>query len=188
MIITEPSGKERRLPAARHVVFSERRGFTAVSVVISQERLAKLGAVRARIEIGANASLVPVAVEGDRFPQSAREIRQATGPSRALGTRVVDVSGKGQAARVLGTMINALPREGAEDSTRYDTLWAKAAVAGKSTAPNGAGIRQARQAYDQCLNSIKDRATYRLRGCLTALHDKFMRDLSVKYWNTGAGS
>ncbi len=82
----------------------------------------------------------------------------------------------------------ALPREGPEDSTQYEALWAKATVTDGNSGANNAGLGQARQAYDQCISSIKYRATYRLRGCLTIHHDKIMRDMSVKYWSAGAGS
>lgn len=188
LVVTDSFGSERRLPASHHLTFSERRGFTAVSAHMPERRLAELGVVQARIEIGANASLVPVAVDGDTFPQSPEEIRQATGPSRALGTRVVDSSPGGNAARVLGTMVNALPRDGREGGTRYEALWAKAVAAEGNIAANNAGRGLARQAYDQCIRSIKYRATYRLRGCLAIHHDKLMRDLSVRYWKAGAGS
>ncbi len=188
LVVTDISGAERRLPASRHLSFSERRGFTAASAHMPEGRLAELGVVQARLEIGANASLVPVAVDGDKFPQLPEEIRQSTGPLRALGSRVVDASPRGKAARVLGTMVNALPREGPEDSTQYEALWTKATVTQGNSAANNTGLGQARQAYDQCISAIKYRATYRLRGCLTTHHDKIMRDLSVKYWNAGAGS
>ncbi len=188
LVVTDLSGGERRLPASHHLTFSERRGFTAASAHMNETRLAEFGAVLARLEIGTNASLVPVAVDGDKFPQSSEEIRQATGPSRALGSRVVDASPRGKTARVLRTMLNALPREGQEDSSQYEALWAIAAAAGKNAVANNTGLGQARQAYDQCISSIKYRAIYRLRGCLTAHHDKIMRDMSVKYWSAGAGS
>ena len=188
LVVTDASGSERRLPASHYLTFSERRGFTAVSAHMPKGRLAELGAVQARLEIGENASLVPVAVDGDKYPQSPEEIRQATGPLRVLGSRIVDASPRGKAARVLGTMVNALPREGKEDSTQYEGLWTKATVTNGGTEANNAGLGQARRAYDQCISAIKYRATYRLRGCLAIHHDKIMRDLSVKYWNAGAGS
>lgn len=188
LVVTDLSGRERRLPVLQHVKFSERCGYTAASASLSEIHLFELGAVRARIEIGANASLLPKAVEGDSYPQSPAEIRHATGSARALGARIVDASPSGAAARALGSMINGLPRDGREDGSRYEELWDKAVHNKATDRPGRAGIRRARKEFDQCLRSISDGATYRLRGCLTVRHDKIMRDLSVKYWNAGAGS
>jgi hypothetical protein len=188
LVVTDSSGVERRLPASRYMTFSEGRGFTAVSAHMPAGRLAKLGVTQARLEIGANASLVPLAVEGDKSPQTPEEIRQATGPSRAMGARVVDASPRGKAARVLGAIVNALPREGREDSSQYEALWTKAKGRRGNNSVNKSGFGRARQAFDQCLSSIKYQATYGMRGCLATHHDKIMRDLSVQYWNSGAGS
>lgn len=188
LVVIDASGRERRLPASRHVTFSERRGFTAASAYLPEKRLFSLGAVRARLEIGARASLVPKPVEGDRFPQSREEIRHATGAARALGARIVDASPRGAAARALGAIVNRLPREGREDASRYEELWDRAVRDGAAGRPGRAGIGRARREFDQCLRSINNGAAYRLRGCLTVRHDKIMRDLSVEYWNAGAGS
>jgi hypothetical protein len=188
LVVTDLSGIERRFPASRFLTFSEGRGFTAVSAHMPAGRFARLGAVQARLEIGANASLVPLAVEGDKHLQTPDEIPQATGPSRVMGARVVDASPGGKAVRILGTIVNALPREGQEDSSEYEALWTRAKGRRRNNLVNKSGLDRARQAFDQCLNSIKYQATYGMRGCLTTHHDKMMRDLNVKYWNSGAGS
>jgi len=188
LVVVDASGRERRLPVSRHVRFSERRSFTAASAHLPESRLVELGAASARIEIGANASLVPVTVTGDRNPQSPAELRLATGSARAFGARIVDASPRGAAARLLGSMINGLPRKGPEDRSRYEALWDKAVGHGTAGPPDGPGMRRARKDFDQCIRSLNDGGIFRLRGCLTVRHDKIMRDLSVKYWNAGAGS
>lgn len=184
LVVTDSSGRERRFSASHQLTFSERRGYTAVSAHMPEMKLLGLGGVNARLVIAANASLVPLPVAGDSHPQSPDEIKQATGPSRTIGTLAVDNTPKGRAARVLGSMVNALPREGREDSGRYEALWRKAA----SPYGRGTDLGPARQAFEQCTRSLHHQAVYALRGCLTIHHDKLMRDLSVRYWNAGAGS
>lgn len=188
LVVVDAAGGERRLPVSQYVTFSERRSFTAASASLSESRLASLGGIAARLEIGTNASLVPKAIDGDRNPQSPAEIRHATGGARALGSRIVDESPRGVAARVLGSMVNGLPREGLEDRSHYKKLWDRA-VRDRATDGTGRqGIRRARQEFDQCLSSINDRGIYRLRGCLSIRHDKILRELSAEYWKAGAGS
>ncbi len=109
LVVTDANGGERRLPAAEHVTFMEHRGFTAVSARMPEDALAGLGAVSAAIEVGADASLVPVPRAGDPDPLTADEIAHAAGPLRVLATRIVDGSPDAEAARLIASMANALP-------------------------------------------------------------------------------
>ena len=188
LVVTDADGAERRLPAAPHVVFVERRGFTAVTARLREDVLAALGAVGARIEVGANASLLPVPRKGDPDPLTADEIARAVGPLRALGTRVVDGSADAEAARVVGRMVNALPRKGRVGPARRAALWGDVTGEEGLDATESPALSRAKAEYDWCTESIEGFRFYSLRHCLELRHDRLMRDLSVDYWNANVGS
>jgi hypothetical protein len=50
------------------------------------------------------------------------------------------------------------------------------------------GQALARSAYDGCLAAYDGHEAFSFRGCLEGRHDALLRDLSVEYWNVGAGS
>ncbi len=188
LVVTDANGAERRLPAEAHVVCVERRGFTAVSARLREDVLAALGAVSARIEVGANASLVPVPREGDPDPLTAGEIARAVGPLRTLGSRVVDGSADAGAARVVGRMVNALPRKGRVGAQRRAALWEEVTGEEGIDATESPALSRAKAEYDWCRESIEGFRFHSLRHCLELRHDRLMRDLSIDYWNANVGS
>lgn len=188
LVVTDASGAERRLGAGDHVSFVEGRGFTAVSAHIAAEKLLGLGAVSARIEIAANASLLPVAVAGDPDPLTPDEVARTIGPMRGLGTRVVDASPKGGAAGVIGALANASPRRGTIAPARRETVWRRVTGENHAGATRNPGLKLARSAYDGCLAAFDGHEAFSFRSCLETRHDALLRDLSVEYWNVGAGS
>ncbi len=94
LVITAADGAERRLPAPFYVEITSARMYTAVTISISEHELANLGAVSAAIEVGDGATLVPDPVVGDPLPQTVSDIKAASGPIRAAGTRIVDHGGE----------------------------------------------------------------------------------------------
>ncbi|MFQ6018208.1 MAG: hypothetical protein ACE5KF_08420 [Kiloniellaceae bacterium] len=188
LVVTDANGGRHRLPAAGHVTFVERRGYTAVAARLPEEVLAGLGAVSAAIEVGANASLLPAPRNGDPDPLTSAEIALAVGPWRALGTRLVDGSPDAEAALVLATMINMLPRQGRIGAERDATLWADATGHDPSAATENPGLSRAWAEYDWCIGSIQGHRDFSLRGCLERRHDRLLRDLNDDYWNAEAGS
>jgi hypothetical protein len=188
LVVTDADGAERRLPAEAHVVFEEHRGFTAVSARLGEDVLAALGAVSARIEVAAGASLVPVPREGDPDPLTAGEIARAIGPLRALGTRVVDGSADAKAAGVLGRMVNALPRKGRVGPARRAALWGDVTGEEGLDATESPALSRAKAEYDWCTESIEGFRFDSLRHCLELRHDRLMRNLSIDYWNANVGS
>lgn len=188
LVVTDASGAERRLGAADHVSFVEGRGFTAVSARVTVEALTRLGAVSARMEIMANASLLPVAVIGDPDPLTPDEIARTVGPMRRLGARVVDASPQATAAGVIGALANASPRRGTVAPDRREPLWRQVTGGDRTAGARSPGQALARRTYDGCLAAYDGHEAFSFRSCLETRHDALLRDLSVKYWNVGAGS
>ena len=188
LVVTDASGAERRLGAADHVSFVEGRGFTVISARVPAETLARLGAVSARMEIAANASLLPVAVIGDPDPLTPDEIAMTVGPLRRLGARVVDSTPDAAAAGVIGALANASPRYGTVAPDRREPLWRQVTGGNRPAGAQSPGQALARSTYDLCLAAYDGHAAFSFRSCLETRHDALLRDLSVKYWNVGAGS
>jgi hypothetical protein len=193
LVVTDASGAERRLGAADHVSFVEGRGFTAISARVAAGTLARIGAVSARMELEPNASLLPVAVIGDPDPLTPDEIARTVGPLRRLGARVVDANPKAEAAGVIGALANAAPRRGTVAPDRREPLWRQVTGGDRTGGARrgGAGSpgqAQARRVYDGCLAAYDGHEAFSFRGCLEGRHDALLRDLSVEYWNVGAGS
>ncbi len=191
LVVTDAAGAERRLGAADHVSFVEGRGFTAVSARVPAEALARLGAVSARMEIAANASLLPVAVLGDPDPLTPDEIAMTVGPLRRLGARVVDNSPNAEAAGVIGALASASPRRGTVAPDRREPLWRQVTGGDRTAGARSPGQALARSTYDGCLAAYDGHEAFTFgtfRGCLEGRHDALLRDLSVEYWNVGAGS
>jgi len=186
LVLTDAKGATWRRPAADLVAFVAGRGYTAVTARLSRARLAALGAVRAALAIASDAALLPVPMADDPTPLTAAEIAEATGPLRALGTRIVDRGGaRSEAVRIVAGMVNALPPAGRVDPVRRAALWRGTAA----KEAGGAGLARAKTVYDRCLREVTQaRWTFSMRRCLERRHDVLMIDLNVDYWNAGVGS
>lgn len=187
LVLTDAKGVTWRRPAAGLVTFVSWRGYTAVTARLPRARLAALGAVRAALTIAADVTLLPVPVAGDRTPLTAAEIAEATGPLRALGTRIVDRGGaRAAAVRIVAGMVNGLPPAGRVDSARRAALWRGTAAreAGDS------GLAGAKTVYAWCLREVtRAHRIFSMRRCLERRHDALMIDLNIDYWNNaGVGS
>ena len=161
---------------------------TSMKTLGAVTALAALGAVGARIEVGANASLVPVPRDGDPDPLTAGEIARAIGPLRSLGSRVVDGSADAKAAGLLGRMVNALPRNGRVGAQRRAAVWEEMAGEEGIDATESPALSRAKAEYDWCRESISGFRFNSLRHCLELRHDRLMRNLSIDYWNANVGS
>ncbi len=191
LVLTGVDGRVWRLPAAPHVrIATARHGHTAVIIELSQHALTTLNARRAEIEIGARVTLMPIAAAGDDSPQTEQDKRIATGPLRALGTRIVDRGPrKLESVRVLNQLVNALPQtNGIDHGTRKD-LWRQTLKRGfQSASPER--IEIAAREYKACW---RDRAVERggvsVRYCVERRHDEVMWNHVDRYWKAvNAGS
>ncbi len=185
LVLRDATGTERRLPADGHVTFVENRGFMSVSARISESDLARLGAAEARIEVAANATLLPVPVAGDPNPLTEQEIALATGPLRRLGAHLVDRTPTAVAAGMVSGIAGRLPASNPGTAKPdYRGIWKN--VAGER-ADRPAAIR-ARSELDFCLQRAGARLPVSVRRCLEWRHDRLIRDLNVDYWEFQAGS
>jgi len=183
LVVTGRDGRTRTIPAARLVRFvATRRGIAAVRVTLDRRALARLGAARIAIRVGANVSLVPVPRQGDAAPHGPRDIARAAGPLRAIGTGVVDRAGAPIGAiRIVNRVINRLPKRGRADERSRIAAWTAATLGGAAAMP---GRGQARALYRQCKRWTATPLTpFSLRSCLEEEHKLLVSKLNKRYWD-----
>lgn len=156
------------------------RTHTAVRLAVPVEVMHRRGLKTVAAVIGERVSLVPEPYPGDPRPLSEIDIAIATGPLRALGSRLVDEGGETVAAAGLANrLISALPERGRAEPAVREGLWNAAIGAGPAAREGAAAL--AREAYDECRARTMGGMTT-LRQCLGSAHDHFIGDLNNVYW------
>ncbi len=179
------SGKTRDLPAADHVAFVEARGFMAITAVIEERQLKRLGSLDAVIRIGEDASMLPEAVAGDPNPLTDKEIAYTTKSLRQHAKGIVDDQPGAMAARLLTRVMNAMPSRGTVNPGDGDLLWRETIGEEIQDLP---GLAPAENAYSRCFRGSQSRAYGGVRRCLEFRHDEFIRSLNIDYWESQPGS
>jgi len=167
------------LDVAGLLTVSTERGHSAIRMSVSKSILREFDLAAVRLSIGDNATLVPEAIAGDRRPHTEADIALAAGPLSALAKQVM-MRGftKIDAARVTASLINALPARGRTTELVRAAVW-------QEVSPDAAtpGYELARQGFERCYD-----ATFvglsSLRQCLGSVHDKFISELNVNYWQS----
>ncbi|MBM3488928.1 MAG: hypothetical protein FJX68_00530 [Alphaproteobacteria bacterium] len=164
------------LPAADLLRVNVLRTHVSVRLAVPEERVRALGVVRLEVEVGEDATLLPLA--DDRAPHAgapADGLRQA-------GARLVDRNREVMAAaRLTQRLINALP-EGRETAAQRDRVW-QAAAAPFAGASQDAGAELARRTHDRCRDASAAGLFAGMRSCLESLHDAMLGDLNKAYWD-----
>lgn len=179
------SGDTRNLPASDHVAFLETRGFMAITVVIDEGELQKLGSLDASIRVGDHASMIPEPVPGDPNPLTEKEIAYATSSLRQMGNEIVDKKPSARSARLLTRVMNTMPSRGMVNPGDREQLWQNA-IGDEYNDDTGVGL--SKKAYDQCFKGSQSYAFGGVRRCLEFRHDEFIRSLNVDYWDQQPGS
>jgi len=160
------------------------RGHTSVELSVDVDWMAARGYRSAQLEIGPKVSLIPVAVANDPRPQTAHDIKIATGPLRALGDKMVDQLGSASgtalgAARLLNRVASALPKLGRSDENIREKAW-DAGMKGVRRA-NARQRATARGEFKHCFAATRGGYTS-LRQCLGSRHDILVGKMNDRYW------
>lgn len=189
LIVERHDGSYVRLDATDQVRLQSLVGFTSVRVAIPDDTLAALDGARAWVEVGANASLVPLEQDGDKYPQTAEEIAVATGAYRQVAARHFDAQGEtGDAARLTNILINALPAGEREDDATRDALWTTHITTAMADSVTDEGLAKARELYNYCRMSSAAGTALTLRDCLTLRHADLMGEQNRRLWKEVGGS
>lgn len=179
------------LAAAEHVNFVESRGFMAISAVIDEPELRKLGGTDAKLTIGEAASLLPVAEPNDLDPLTESEIAYVTKWRRAEGGKIVDSKPEAHAAQLLASVVNRLPNRGGTMPNVLDTVWEQAIGDEINNLPPMIAepvLMRARAEFELCRNGGTRHSYGGVRRCLEFRHDDMIRNLNIEYWDTEPNS
>lgn len=190
LVLEGDDGRTVELAAGEHAAFVESRGFMAVSALIEEARLNKLGSLDARIRVANGAALVPVPEPGDPDPLTEEEIAYATKSLRKLGEKVVDSQPSARAAQLLSRVAKALPARGPVTADGTMPVWRRAI---EEEVPNldGVGsdaIGRAKMELEHCRESGWATSYPGLRQCLDYRHDDLIRELNIDYWKQQPGA
>jgi hypothetical protein len=181
---TTKDGRTIELDPGRDLRFKAERSHVAVRVSLSAREMFRLELKKVHITVARNATLVPVAVSGDRIPLQPDEIAAAAGRLRAFGSDYVDREQQWMpVARMANRLINALPPGGRVSQQQRRALWAKTIRPDDfTTTPAGTGQRL-HVIYDDCQQAVATARRPSLRRCLESKHDSMVGALNNQYWH-----
>ena len=140
------------------------------------------GLDRLTVNIESLAMLVPVAETGDSKPQTGADVTQASEQLKTTGAYWVELNPEKMAmARLTNRVINRLPARGTISEAANQSLWESAVAPEKELSEDA--LDWARRYVDYCWESPLSAGRFSMRRCLWTVHDSYMHDLNVKYWN-----
>ncbi len=183
-IATTRDGRQIELDGRKHLWIRAERSHVAVRIGMSSRTMARLGLRRVNIRVARNATLIPLAVNGDKTPLRRDEITAGAGPLRAIGASYVDQEQQWMpVARMTNRLINALPPGGRVSEERRTQLWdAVIGENGFAGVPSGTDQRL-RPMYDPCPQAVANGRLSSLRRCLESKHDSMVGTLNNRYWH-----
>lgn len=183
-------GRKISLDAAEALRFTAMRTQVAVRISIAESRLAELGLSGISVDVGQDATLLPMPLAGDGDPLSEAEIALATGPLRQAAARLVDRdSGRAATVRWLSGLVNALPEDPAREGQVRDAL-IRSVVDGAGMARLSGQARDlVHVALRSCNLDVGLQIYPSFRRCLESAHDAHLWNLNADYWlSVQAGS
>lgn len=188
LVLEMPDGSQKSMVAPDMMSYRAERGYKSVEAVLAESFLHQQGAVSARVLVGPKASLIPDPEEGDPNPLTEAEIALAIGPSRIMGSFIVDASEDAKVARALAVMLRGIPDWQGWPITPREDLWAM--IDGVAQIENVVGDDYARieSAFKSCADSHETSKYYGIGYCLRQRHDDKLLKLNKAYWNSQAGS
>ena len=195
------SGEEKALPLDKMKIVSEREHM-AVRFVVARAVLEQQGLERIELRVTQNVVIAPVWQLGDPKPHLFEELDMVMGPIRDTAeSTLLQRRDTVQSARLLGDLLNELPRDRVATIEERQTMFRNSvsARAGKvGSALTAESLRAAQEAIDAC-DFIRDKEMWyrtlqtrvsRYRSCISYRHDKLIKDVNKSYWEAikGAGS
>lgn len=185
LVVRDRDGSERKVAIADVVEIRSLRVFNSVSVRLPEHVVRELGGegVTASLSVGPLASLLPVAVPGDPMPLSEQEIRDYTGPLRAIAEDAIGRDrGNLAATRVLNHMANLTPADPSVGAEHIAALRERAMTV--ETAADSSSAKLVDRALDTCREKLRVERTPHLRACLANQHDILNSNTTQSVWRS----
>ncbi len=167
------------LDVAGLLTITTERGHSAIRMSVPRSVIRTFDLAAVQLSIRDNATLIPEPIAGDRNAHTKADVALAAGPLSAVARKIM-VRGfeKIDAARVTAHLINELSPRGRASEAERNAVWQT--VSPRADTP---GYALAREGFEHCSD-----ASYigmmSLRQCLGSVHDKFISELSVNYWQS----
>jgi hypothetical protein len=181
-------GTHKSILAPNMLSYRAERGYKSVEVAMSSAVLDDHGAVSARLLVGAKASLIPDPEEGDLNPLTEAEIALAVGPSRIMGSKIVDGSPEAKTARALGVMLRAIPEWQGWPQTTREGLWEMIDGVVAQESIEGGEYSLIETEFNACADAYEDKKYFGIGFCIRQHHDAEILKLNKTYWESQAGS
>jgi hypothetical protein len=190
LLVTGHDGRQTRLDGAGYLSFTDDRGFVSITARLAPTALAGRDVAAVAIDIGQDASLLPVATAGDPDPQAPEEVALATGTNRHQAAAYFDTPGRdADAIRLTNAMLNALP-DGSRNRSDTDGHLVDRALQLYAGAPiDHDGAVMAADIHRACVE--KTDVTHQvdsMRSCLEGSHDILSTHVNIDFWNSLGGS
>ncbi len=186
LVVQNRHGVRKTLAVAELVEIRSLRLFNAVSVSLPERLVRQLGGdgVQASLSVGPLTSAVPVAVAGDKNPLTEAEIRDYTGPLRAVAENAIGIDAANlTATRILNHMVNRLPAEPFFGAERIAAIRDQT-MSKKTAAEMPAVARLVTRALDTCREKLRVERTPYLRACIANQHDILNSNTTQNVWRS----
>ena len=178
LVATRADGGTQKLAAAPYVSFTSAFGYSSVRISVPRQLLDDLGAVALAVEVGPEATVLPVAAANDPNPLTPEEIAYVTGPLRNLAARHFDQPGTArEAAHLVEELVNGLPGGFRDTVDKRRSVWDRqiTPMLHATMAPEAMAV--AREAFETCLGH-----SWGMRQCLEYRHMNLLSDPNRAYW------
>jgi hypothetical protein len=181
-------GQTISLDATRDFKIIALRTHVAVRMSMRAHAMHKLGLARVTVSVAENTSLVPL--PSDKYEaQDELMIEVATGPWRKIGSQIVDQDPQVMsAARATSRIANSLPPFTHVGPKTTNAIWADVEQSGLLEDMEPAAVRLLTASYQECEEKNKSGGMVTMRSCVSYMHDKFLGDLNMKYWDVIKGA
>ncbi len=188
LVLEMSDGSQKSVIAPDMMTYRAERGYKSVEAVVAENFLRQQGAVSARVMVGPKASLIPDPDEDDLNPLTEAEIALAIGPSRIMGSLIVDTTEDAKAARALAVMLRGIPDWQGWPTTSRGDLWGMIDNVAQLENVVGDDYSLIESEFKTCADSYESSEYYGIGYCLRKRHDDELLKLNKQYWNFQAGS
>lgn len=188
LVVTTRDGRTLRLPGGEWLTFRSNYIYASVLASVDRERLARLAPVRAGVEVGPLAVLVPVPIAGDPEPHDADELALAAGAYRRAAEAFFGTAGaRSERVALTARLINALPRFGRLAAERRDRAIAGAMSEAAFSRARPSARRAVADTVRNCRAAVAVNRKMNLRACLEVDHGGRQIEINDAFWKSLGG-